>query len=113
MPIYEYRCRACRRVSSFFTRSISSPLEPACSHCQSVDMARRMSSFATGKSVQAVYEANSLSPGPASADYYSDPRNIGRHVEERLSRYGMEMPQSVRDSIDAARQGESPGDLNP
>ena len=108
MPIYEYRCSDCSKVSSFFTRSISSPLEPVCSHCRSFDMVRRMSSFATAKSVQSVHEAHPLGSGLPSPDYYSDTRNIGRHVEERLSRYGVEMPQTVRDSIDAARQGEFP-----
>jgi hypothetical protein len=41
-------------------------------------------------------------------EYYSDPRNIGRHVEEGFARYGIDMPQSVRDRIDAAREGELP-----
>ena len=113
MPIYEYRCDACGEVSSFFTRSIASPLEPACSHCGSGDMTRRMSRFATAKTVQSVHEAHPLPSGPAPADYYSDPRNIGRHVEEQFSRHGVEMPQTVRDSIDAARQGELPQGVDP
>ena len=113
MPIYEYRCDTCGKVSSFFTRSIGSPLEPVCTHCQSVDMTRRMSSFATSKTVESVHEAHPLTPGRTPADYYSDPRNIGRHVEEKFSRYGVEMPQSVRDSIDAARQGDMPQALDP
>ncbi len=112
MSIYEYRCCDCGRVSSFFTRSISSPLEPVCSHCQSRAMARRMSPFATGKSVQSVHERNSLRSAATSPDYYSDPRNIGRHVEERFSRYGVEIPASVRETIDAARQGELPKGLD-
>ncbi len=76
-------------------------------------MTRRMSSFATAKTVQSVHEAHPMTSGPASADYYRDARNIGRHVEEQFSRHGVEMPQSVRDSIDAARQGELPQGLDP
>ena len=49
MPIYEYRCQACTKLTSFFLRSINNELEAACSHCQSKDMERRMSSFALGK----------------------------------------------------------------
>jgi len=41
-------------------------------------------------------------------DYYRDPRNIGRNVEESFSRYGVEIPKSVRESIDAARDGHLP-----
>ena len=57
MPIYEYRCGSCGQVSSFFTRSIGSPLEPICSHCESPDMQRRMSSFAMGKTTQSVHDS--------------------------------------------------------
>lgn len=111
MPIYEYRCGNCGKVSSFFTRAINDPLEPVCAHCQSRHMQRRMSSFAMGKTTQSVHE-RSPATGVPSPDYYSDPRNIGRHVEESFARYGMEMPKSVRDSIDAAREGEVPKGLD-
>ena len=112
MPIYEYRCGACAQVSSFFLRSINSELEPICSHCQSKNMVRRMSSFATGKTVASVHE--SFGPGSEhrSPDYYSDPRNIGRGVEAAFSKYGMDMPRSIRDNIDAARSGETPKGLD-
>ena len=112
MPIYEYRCQACAKLSSFFLKSIKSELEPVCSHCESKDMARCMSSFALGKTVASVHE--SFAPGSEhrSPDYYSDPRNIGRNVESAFSKYGMAMPQSVRDNIDAARSGETPKGLD-
>ncbi len=110
MPVYEYRCRSCERVSSFFVKSISSPLDPVCSHCQSREMQRRMSSFAMVKTTQSVHEQHPYSSA-GSPDYYSDPRNIGRHVEESFSRHGMDMPQSVRDTIDAAREGDLPKGL--
>ena len=108
MPIYEYRCVDCGKVSSLFTRSISSPLEPACTHCQSRDVVRRMSSFSVAKSVQSVHEKHPLPSGTPPQDYYSDPRNIGRHLEDRFSRVGMEVPETVRETIEAARQGEMP-----
>ena len=108
VPIYEYRCAICGKVSSFFIRSITSPLEPSCTHCESRDMQRRMSSFAMGKTAQSGRGSYGAGPGPSSPEYYSDPRNIGRHVEEGFRRYGMEMPHSVRDTIDAAREGELP-----
>ena len=107
MPIYEYRCDGCGQVSSFFIRSINSPLDPACQHCQSKDLQRRMSSFAVAKNVQSVHEQFPTAGGP-NKDYYSDPRNIGRHVEETFQKRGMEVPPSVRETIDAARSGEMP-----
>ena len=116
MPIYEYRCQDCAKLSSFFLRSMNpdviGELDPACSHCQSKDMERLMSSFAVGKTVASVHE--SFGPGSRhrSPDYYNDPRNIGRGVEDALTKYGMDMPQTVRDNIDAARSGETPKGLD-
>ncbi len=112
MPIYEYRCGSCGQLSSFFTRSISTPLEPICSQCNSPDMQRRMSSFAMGKTTQSVHAGFPSAVDPASPDYYSDPRNIGRHVEEGFQRYGIEMPKGVRDTIEAAREGDLPKGLD-
>ncbi len=115
MPIYEYRCQACAKVSSFFSRSINvdgiGEREPICSHCQSKDMERRMSSFAVGKTVASVHERFGPGSEHRSPGYYSDPRNIGRGVEDAFSKFGMEMPNSVRENIDAARSGETPKGL--
>lgn len=106
MPIYEYRCRQCRSVTALFVRSINSPLQPVCDRCGSADLERRMSGFAIGKTVAGVHEANPI--GSSGPDYYRDPRNIGRNVEESFARHGIAMPDSVRQSIDSARSGESP-----
>ena len=110
MPIYEYRCQQCRQISSIFVRSISSPLAPACQACGSDDVERRMSTFALGKTTAEVHGAHPMDGN--SRDYYSDPRNIGRHVEESFARHGVDMPDSVRDSIDSARSGEAPKGLD-
>ena len=69
-----------------------------------------MSTFAMGKTVTGVHEASPM--GGSSRDYYSDPRNIGRNVEESFARHGVDMPDSVRQSIDAARSGETPKGLD-
>ncbi len=110
MPIYEYRCRHCRNVSAIFVRSINSPLAPACDTCGSEKVDRRMSTFSTGKTTVEIHGGHPLGSNPQ--DYYSDPRNIGRHVEESFVRHGVAMPDSVRASIDSARSGEAPKGLD-
>ena len=97
MPIYEYRCQDCAKLSSFFLRSIKSELEPACSHCEGQSMERCMSSFAMGKTVGSVHEKFAPGSEHHSPDYYSDPRNIGRGVEDTFTKLGMEMPPTVRE----------------
>ena len=110
VPIYEYRCGACGKGSSFFTRSISSSLHPLCSHCDSSDMHRTVSRFAYHKGLKTIQEESGPPPGHGapSLDYYKDPRNVGRNVEDAFQKYGVEMPEGVRETIDAARDGELP-----
>jgi len=98
LPIYEYRCQSCAKLTSFFLKSINSELEPVCTHCESKDMERRMSSFAMGKTVASVHE--NFVPGSER-----------RSPDYAFSKHGMDMPQSVRDNIDAARSGEAPKGL--
>ena len=107
MPVYEFRCRACQKKSSFLVKSINDPLAPVCSSCGSTDLSRLFSSFAYHKSVAAIHE-ESGSPDSAGPDFYRDPRNIGRWTEDKFKDMGMEMPSQIRDMIDAARDGEMP-----
>ena len=45
-------------------------------------------------------------------NYYSDPSNIGKNVEASFSKHGVQMPDSVRKSIDDARGGKMPDGLD-
>ena len=112
MPIYEYRCEMCRGMSSIFTKSINTAVEPICVHCQGTDMRRVISIFAMGKSSRPAQDNYSSEMASSPKDYYRDPRNIGRHVEDSFDRHGVEMPESVRDTIQAAREGALPKGLD-
>jgi putative FmdB family regulatory protein len=107
MPIYEYRCRECGRLSSVFARTVSSPIEPVCGHCHGKRMERAVSKFAYHRSEQQILEDYGV-PEPGSGDLYKDPRQIGRWVEKRFDEMGMELPSEARQMIDAAREGEFP-----
>ncbi|MBI4312556.1 MAG: hypothetical protein HY681_12365 [Chloroflexi bacterium] len=112
MPIYEFLCSDCGRKSSFLTRSVTSSLDPSCQHCGSARLQRAVSSFAIGKTVGQVHEATGPAPKDPGLDFFRDPRNIGRNVEETFARNGMALPQQVRESIDAAREGTPPAGLD-
>ena len=109
MPIYEYWCLACRRKSSFFVRSVSSPLEPVCQHCGASEMRRAMSTFAYHKSAQTRRD-EAGDPANPGMDYYSDPRNVGRWVEDRWEQTmgGEPLPEVIHEMIETARDGELP-----
>jgi putative FmdB family regulatory protein len=49
MPIYEFYCRHCHRVMSFFSRAVNTEKTPACPRCGKADLSRRASAFAISK----------------------------------------------------------------
>ena len=105
MPIYEYKCRKCERLTSAFVRNLDREVPPACQHCGG-KTARALSRFAYHKGEQRVLEEyGSL---PQRAEDYKDPRQIGRWVEKQFDDYGMDLPDEARTMIDAAREGELP-----
>ncbi|MBI2854806.1 MAG: hypothetical protein HYX87_07815 [Chloroflexi bacterium] len=109
MPIYEFRCRACGKKSTFLTRSVNQPLRPVCSYCDGSDMERLIGSFAYHKSMQTIHEESGEPTMNAGPEYYKDPRNIGRWTEKRFKEMGHEMPDSIKTMIQVAREGEMPG----
>lgn len=107
MPVYEFRCNSCQQKTSFLVKSISEPLSPVCPACGSKELTRLVSSFAYHKSMSTIHDEYG-EPDRGGADYYKDPRNIGRWTEKRLKELGMEMPSQVGEMIQAAREGEMP-----
>jgi len=105
MPIYEYKCRSCSRLTSVFVRSSADETPPPCQHCGG-KTARALSRFAYHKSEQRVLEE--YGDSPRGVEDYKDPRQIGRWVEKKFDEYGMEVPEQAREMIDAAREGEFP-----
>ncbi len=113
MPIYEYRCRGCGEKSSIFTKSMNSTVKVHCAHCGSRDMTRTPSTFGYTMSGKTVRETNAPPPPRfPDADYYKDPSNIGKYVEHTFEKAGMELPESTKETIAAAREGEMPKELD-
>jgi putative FmdB family regulatory protein len=46
MPIYEFYCRKCNTIYSFFSRSVNTEKVPFCPRCKKVKLERKMSVFA-------------------------------------------------------------------
>jgi len=109
MPIYEFKCEDCGRLSSVFVKSMSSELLAACKHCGGQRLSRAVSRFAYHKSEQTILEEYGAEP--KRPEDYRDPRQIGRWVERKFQEYGMEVPEQAREMIDAAREGELPEPL--
>ncbi len=107
MPIYEFRCRDCRKITSVFRRTVIAEVEAVCESCGSANTARVISAASYHRSAADVI-AGLPPPGEERLEDYKDPRVIGRWVEKKFDDYGMELPQSAREMIDAAREGIMP-----
>jgi len=111
LPIYEYICHNCKKKVGIFMRQNAIQQDPACPACGGTGLRRIISSFAVVKSTATVHE-ESGEPGPGmSADYYKDPRNIGRSLAQQFKNMNMEIPSEIRESIDKAREGVLPDSL--
>ncbi|MBI5949732.1 MAG: zinc ribbon domain-containing protein [Chloroflexi bacterium] len=109
MPIYEFRCSDCGKITNYFTRKVDTEVRPPCDHCKSANTARMMSKFGRTYSRSDIIEKYGdpadMGGGP---DAYRDPRQIGSWVEKRFEEYGMDLPEGAREMIDAARDGDFP-----
>jgi putative FmdB family regulatory protein len=111
MPIYEYLCGTCNKKVTVFLRIASAGIHPPCPLCGNSGLTRTISSFAVHKSLSTIHEEGGTPGGAISADYYKDPRNIGRSLEKRLRDSNIEMPPEIGRSIAEAREGNLPGSL--
>ncbi len=106
MPIYEYKCRKCGRLTSVFLKTLSSSPDASCKACGSKQLERVISGFAYHRSESAVLD--DYGSEPKRLEDYKDPRQIGRWTERKFKDAGIEMPDEARKMIDAAREGEFP-----
>jgi putative FmdB family regulatory protein len=108
MPIYEYRCQKCRSRFTELVRNWSDKVTPVCPKCGNKNPERLISSFAYHKSVQTIHEESGEPSLTSGADFYKDPRNVGRWTEKKFKEMGVDMPPEIQQEIDAAREGELP-----
>ncbi len=105
MPLFEYSCADCGRLTEFLVRSGDAPQHPACEGCGSQRTGRRLSRVRRGRTDADV-------AAESTGEAVDDPRLLGRWVERRFEQYGMEIPDQAREVIDAAREGELPGPVD-
>jgi putative FmdB family regulatory protein len=107
VPIYEFRCNACRRRTSVFTRSIGAPDRATCEHCGSVDTARLISRVAVLRSGDGGdFDESSL----ADVDE-NDPRSMARWVRQMSRQMGEPLDAEMEAEIERMEAGEMPDDF--
>jgi putative FmdB family regulatory protein len=96
MPIYEYRCEECGKVSSFLVRNIQTPFLPRCKKCQSEKMTRLISRVARVRSEESRLESLA-DPSKLSGLDENDPASMARWMK----RMGKELGEDAGEDFDA------------
>ena len=105
MPIYEYCCDACGRLTSQLVWPSRVEPPPACPACASPHTHRVLSRFAYHRS-----EATRLAAfdtGTSSRpDADKDARNVGLWAKKRAQEMGVDLGPQFEDTVEKARSGK-------
>ena len=111
MPIYEYRCTACRRKVTVLTMRVSEAVDPVCEHCGSRALTRLLSRFAMVRSEDA--RLDDLTSDAALGDVdESDPKSMARWMKKMGSELGEDLGDDFDAMTDEMAQGDDGGDAD-
>ncbi|NWG75366.1 MAG: zinc ribbon domain-containing protein [Rubrivivax sp.] len=96
MPIYEYLCQNCGKISSFFILSAHAPFHPKCKRCQSEKMTKLISRIARVRSEESRMESLA-DPSKLGDIDENDPASMARWMK----RMGKELGEELGDDVDA------------
>jgi putative FmdB family regulatory protein len=104
VPIYEYRCLACKKRTSVFVRTVSSPVKgAACEHCG-------------GKKLERLFSRVVVRRGGVNLDDESsfdnidenDPRQMARLMRQMGEEAGEPLDDETEEMISRIESGEDP-----
>lgn len=101
MPIYEYRCAACGRKSSFVTLSVSAALDPVCQHCGGKDLRKLVSRVAILRSEESRMDSLDDPSSLAGLDE-SNPASMARWMKKMGKEMGEDAGPEFEQEVDQA-----------
>jgi putative FmdB family regulatory protein len=111
MPIYEFRCNACKRRVSVFQRLIGAPTAAACPNCGGGDLSRLVSRFAVVRTEDQRLDSlddDSLLSGVDE----DDPRSVAAFARKMQDKLGEDAEPEFEEMIDRMEAGEMPDELD-
>lgn len=112
MPIYEYRCPACGKRSSWVWLRLPTGAEEAalaCPDCGAAHLARLMSRFSSPKSEQRRLGSLADDPALAAVDE-NDPRGMARLMRRMTEETGESLEGEDAEALERMEAGEMPPD---
>ena len=106
MPIYEYYCKSCKKVSSFLLLRVTEEHVPYCKACGSNDVIKRVSRISLLGGEERILEGL-LDPSRFSGLDESDPSSVGRVARRMGKELGGEFGAGIEEALEEALGGES------
>lgn len=108
MPVYEFRCQDCQRlVRLSFSTAEYGKAKPACPHCRSKKLKRRIGRIALAKSEDTRMDSVMDESALAGLDE-DDPKSIGRFMRKMSREMGEDLGDEFDEVVDRLESGESP-----
>ena len=106
MPIYEYRCAACRKRTSVFVRSMGTAVRPKCEHCGSRRVSRLVSRVAVMRSGGG--DLGDFDERMLSDIDENDPRSVAKWARRMRDEMGDDLGPDFDEAIEQMEAGEFP-----
>lgn len=103
MPIYEYRCAACRTKTTVVTLSVGAAVDPVCSRCGGRDMTKLVSRVAVRRSEESRLESLADPSSLAGLDE-NDPKSVARWMKRMGNEMGEEAGEDFDQEVDKAME---------
>ena len=122
MPIYEFYCRRCNTIYSFFSKTINTDKVPNCPKCKKVKLKRQMSIFSRGsgskdeaadEGMPAIDEAKmekavAMLASEADKINEDDPRQAAMLMRKLSDATGMNLGPGMEEALSRMERGEDP-----
>ncbi len=122
MPIYEFYCRKCNTIYSFFSRSVNTEKVPFCPNCKKVKLQRQMSVFAkisqrkessdsgelSGFDESKMEKAMEMLAREAGGIDEHDPRQAAQLMRRLTDATGLSLGPKMEEALSRMESGEDP-----
>lgn len=105
MPIYEYRCEECGRVSTYLVLNLRATFLPECKKCHSPKMTRLISRVARVRSEESRLESLA-DPSKLGGLDEKDPASMARWMKRMGKELGEDMGEDFNSMVDEALEEE-------
>ena len=106
MPIYEYRCDDCGKISEFLLIKSEEILMPQCKKCKSKNMSRVLSKVRVIRSEESRMESLA-DPSKWGGLDERDPKSMAKWMKKMGKEMGEDMGEDIDQMVDEALQEET------